>query len=357
MTKHGVFFIILILIGISSCDWLDGSQRELRNELSLIPNRIAFVSDRDHNQEIYTIRADGTDLKNLTIHEANDYNPRWSPNGSQIAFVSDRDHNEEIYLMNVNESLLTNISKNSAQDRSPVWSPDGQQLAYLSDRSGVWAIYIAQLDRPESRHLVDTFTPHTSLEWSPSGDKLAFVSAQSGFDEIYLINIDGSSQKQLSHKPEHIELASNWQPLILDWSPDGTHLLIMLGTPVRNFYILDLSDLQLTQLTTENELAGLGQWSSSGNQLALSFRPTLNNDILVVLPNGDMRNLTNDPNTWDHSPRWSPDDQWILFLSDRDDRTYDKLTDDDLYLVKVNGSEIINLTNHPANDYDPQWQP
>jgi dipeptidyl aminopeptidase/acylaminoacyl peptidase len=85
--------------------------------------RIAFVSSRDGNADIYVMNADGSNQTNLTKNSADDTNPAWSPDGRQIAFVSLRDGNEEIYVMNADGSNQTNLTKNPAGDGCPVWSP------------------------------------------------------------------------------------------------------------------------------------------------------------------------------------------------------------------------------------------
>ena len=56
----------------------------------LAPNNIAFQSDRDGNEEIYVMDADGSNQTSLTRSSAGDYNPARSRDGSQIAFHSDR---------------------------------------------------------------------------------------------------------------------------------------------------------------------------------------------------------------------------------------------------------------------------
>jgi TolB protein len=85
--------------------------------------RILFQSDREGNSEIYTIKADGSDLRRLTDNPANDENPTWSPDGRRIAFSSSRDGNAEIYVMDAEGGLPTRLTRNPAKDDTPVWSP------------------------------------------------------------------------------------------------------------------------------------------------------------------------------------------------------------------------------------------
>ena len=60
--------------------------------------QIAFVSDRNGNDEIYVMDADGGNQRRLTKNRHDDYSPSWSPDGKQIAFVSFRAENEEMFL-------------------------------------------------------------------------------------------------------------------------------------------------------------------------------------------------------------------------------------------------------------------
>ena len=73
--------------------------------------KIAFVSNRDGNYEIYVMNSDGTGQTRLTHDPGEDTWPVWSPDGRRIAFASDRDGNYEIYVMNAdgtNQTRLTN---------------------------------------------------------------------------------------------------------------------------------------------------------------------------------------------------------------------------------------------------------
>ncbi|HID62833.1 MAG TPA: hypothetical protein EYP49_08880, partial [Anaerolineae bacterium] len=67
-------------------------------------NKVAFMSIRDGNWEIYSINTDGSDLKRLTNNGVNDGLPTFSPNGQFIAFVSDEGGKWAIWAMNADGS-------------------------------------------------------------------------------------------------------------------------------------------------------------------------------------------------------------------------------------------------------------
>ncbi|MFN2503706.1 MAG: TolB family protein, partial [Acidimicrobiales bacterium] len=55
--------------------------------------KIAFISDRDGDNEVFTMNADGTDQVNLTNNTSIEFEPAWSADGSKMVFVSNRDGN------------------------------------------------------------------------------------------------------------------------------------------------------------------------------------------------------------------------------------------------------------------------
>jgi TolB protein len=93
-------------------------------------NRIAFVSDRDGDREIYVMNADGLNQTRLTDSLSFNFEPSFSPDGSKIAFESNR----EIYVMNADGSNPINLTNNPAFDQSPSW---GVQADADADGDGV----------------------------------------------------------------------------------------------------------------------------------------------------------------------------------------------------------------------------
>ena len=83
--------------------------------------KIAFVSNRDGNQEIYVMNSDGSGVVRLTNNSAEDGGPVWSPDDSRIAFNSYRDGNWEIYVINSDGTGQVNLTNNKADDGGPVY--------------------------------------------------------------------------------------------------------------------------------------------------------------------------------------------------------------------------------------------
>jgi Tol biopolymer transport system component len=174
---------------------------------------IAFVSVGTENRaDIYTINADGTNLRRITSSPAIDSSPVWSPDGSRLAFVTDRDHQPDIYVMNADGSSQIRVGDASPGDSSPTWSPDGKRIAFQADANpGTHAVYIVNADGSSQRRLTEDKGEGLPA-WSPDGRRIAFTSAKTGTPSIYVINTDGTGQTLLTSGPEDRDP---------EWSPDG----------------------------------------------------------------------------------------------------------------------------------------
>ena len=98
--------------------------------------RIAFLSTRDGNKEIYIMREDGSDQRRLTSNDEVESHLAWSPDGKQIMFVSNRDGNTEIYLVGISGGKQIRLTHNVGNDYNPAWSPDGKSIVFVSEFDG-----------------------------------------------------------------------------------------------------------------------------------------------------------------------------------------------------------------------------
>jgi TolB protein len=95
---------------------------------------------------------DGTGITQLT-YDVTDTNPEASPDGKKVAFMSQRDGNWEVYVMNIDGSGIQRLTNNGDTDGLPIWSPDGQTIAFASDRNGEWAVWAMNPDGSNQRML------------------------------------------------------------------------------------------------------------------------------------------------------------------------------------------------------------
>ncbi|MEN6478482.1 MAG: hypothetical protein ABFD20_02445 [Anaerolineales bacterium] len=174
--------------------------------------RIAFVSDRDGNREVYVMSADGSSQLNLTRNPAEDWNPCWSPDGQQIAFATFRDQNWEIYVMSADGANPRRLTRSPAADYAPTWSPDGQRIAFVSDRSGDLDIWTMAADGTDVRQYTTDASTDQSPAWSPDGQQLAWESYRNGDMEIFVGNADGSDQHNVSQDAYADDHGVTWSP-------------------------------------------------------------------------------------------------------------------------------------------------
>src|SRR5215203_453809 len=129
--------------------------------------KIAFMSDRDGNEEVYVMNPDGSGPANLTKNPAIDLQPAFSPAGKKIVFQTDRDDNPEIYTMNANGSNPTRLTNNPANDAQPTYAPDGNKIAFASNRDGgdfnSFEIYVIDLNGGVQR-----LTNNSAGDFNPS---------------------------------------------------------------------------------------------------------------------------------------------------------------------------------------------
>lgn len=266
--------------------------------------RIIFTCTRgDYNQLCLTY-ADGTGYQQLSSLEANSYYPVYSPQGGSVVYASNQDGGYfDLFLFTFEGSQLTRLTENIGNVVSPTFSPDGKTILF-ANRTG---------DGPTSLWTVDTTGKNPNLlysgpstivavDWSPKGDQIAFVMAsdQPGAYEVFLMNPDGSNLRQLTRGLPGIGGS-------VDWSPDGRSLLIYAGSPGdKNVFMIDVGAETAAQLT------------SGGN-------------------NG--------------SPTFSPDGQWIAFISLRNNDQAD------IFIMRPDGSDIRQVTTNPEPDWQPQWEP
>jgi WD40 repeat protein len=287
--------------------------------------KVAFVSDRDGNSEIYTMKPDGTSALRLTNNVFIDTHPSWSPDGKKIAFASDRDGNFEIYVMAANGTNQTRLTNNAFTDSQPTWSPDGQTIVFQSTRTGNFDIFRMDADGTDVIQL--TNDPGFDLDpaFSRKGDKIVFVSSRDGNFEVYSMDQNGVVETRLTNNT-----VFEARP---DFSPNGTRIVFERMVPEdtglsKQVAVMNSDGTNDTVLTSAGA-NGNPAFSADGRRIVFDSSRDLNSEVYVMkLDGASQTRLTNndDSDTQASSQRivevetvgvYRPSTgQWILDTSD-----------------------------------------
>ena len=297
--------------------------------------RIAFrryYNAQRNRGDIFTIRADGSHERQVT-HSAQTMlatEPDWSPTGQRIVYMlshhGDLD-NSRLFKISPNgthRTALASCDTPCLTDGFAQWSPSGRRIAFqrgLGPAPGqfhLFAIYVMGADGTHIRRIthqgVTIATDHRfydfSPTWSPTAMRLSFerLDAETDLHAIFTVRLDGSGLRRITRWR-----LDGAQP---DWSPNGRWIM---------FRSKEGSD-------------------DSGN-------------VWLVHPDGSgLHAVTHTPTgagKWG-SGSFSPDGQWV---TNSHSPGHGKAGYADVYAVRVDGTDVRNITNDFAFESAPDWGP
>jgi Tol biopolymer transport system component len=276
--------------------------------------RIVFDTAFSHRPQIFTIRADGTGLRQLT-HVAKGHSagsPEVSPDGARIVFTVDG----QIWAMKADGSAQQQLTGQAGfVNQQPSWSPDGRKIVFsrcavLSGFTLFCDLDVMNADGSGIRKLLGGNWINQVPEYSPDGHKIAFASDRGGYTSaVWVMNANGGAVKRLTDP--NLEAGNP------DWSPDGTHILF--GTnccrPRSQIWVMN---------------------ADGSSPHPLTHMP----------PRGDAP-----------AASYSPDGHKIVLLTNLNQLAHPTLCCWDLYVMNADGSHLHLITTQDAGVTSPDWGP
>lgn len=222
----------------------------------------------------------------------------------------------------------------------PRLSKDGKRILYQSNRTGTWQVYIMDIaTKQQTRITTDTFN-NNFVDWSADNQWVALVSDRDGNEEIYRMKVDGSSLERLTSDP-----ARDIHPY---FSPDGKCVLFnsTRGNGSLDVYRLTLSDRNVDRITRSRLEETCARYSPDMSHVVFLRNDELSDDLaLMDVRDSTVVNLTDMPAITDGWPMFSADGQWIYYSTMATGQH-------SIHRIHINGSGDETLTKAAVGEED-----
>ncbi|MGB7283977.1 MAG: S9 family peptidase [Candidatus Acidiferrum sp.] len=258
-------------------------------------------------------------VRQITFSTKDESAPRWSPDGKQLAFLSNRDEQQQIYVMRMDGGEAAAITKSKRSVHSFEWSPDGKQIAFVAPDAKSDAeekkekdkddghvvdkddkqprLWVLTLGTNEAKALTSPKWEVSELAWMPTGDRIIISATnhpESDEDthRIFSVELSDGTHKQL--------VAPHGPFGDLRVSPDGATVSYIgcrvNGPEPHDLMLLDIAKRATRNLTGASLDRAIHQqaWSKDGSMIAL-YADGFQNKLVSFSPEGMRKNSSNPP--------------------------------------------------------------
>ncbi|MBI4519461.1 MAG: S9 family peptidase, partial [Gemmatimonadetes bacterium] len=244
-------------------------------------------------------------------------------------------------------ALIDLLAQTNAKVEQFQYSPDGSQIAYVSAKNGSSDIWVMNSDGTNARAITASY-PEAEADprWSPDGQTIAYQSR----GELFLVRPDD---------PEHpINLTYGLNASFVQWTADSKSLIVTSANVIGLLpAAVPTSRIEVTPIATPGYSFADPQLSPDGRWLAFTADRSGKNgrwrmDIwLAPVRGGDPILLTpGTPESFEGSPRWSPDGTKLAFVSTASGWR-------NIGVIDVATRQVKMLTTSPWDETNPQWSP
>ena len=351
--------------------------RELFPKFSPDGKWLAFTGQFDGNFNVYVMPSDGGQPKQLTFYQgqAQQLNDRmgvlnqvigWTPDGKSIVFLSRRDASNGWIKRPYTVSIDGGLPQPMPMDEGGLlsFSADGTKIAYnrIFRNFRQWKRYTGGLAQDITiydlkNNVVDQVIPHTDYTdtfpmWR--GNTIYFTSDRGPEHRLNLYSYDlGSKQVEQLTKFDEFDLM--WPSL----GPDA--IIFENGGYLYTFDLTTREPKKLVVYVNGERDQAMKHWVSASKQITdFDIAPdgkraafSARGDVYTVpAKDGSIRNLTHSPGVREQHVAWSPNGQWIAYISDR-------TGEDEIYIAPQDGlgPEEPITSGHKGFMLQPGWSP
>jgi Tol biopolymer transport system component len=198
----------------------------------------------DVNPWRWHLSSDGREhIQSLPASTAWESFPVLSRDGSRIAYVSNRTGQDEIWITDAEGANSTQLTDRSGRVLFPQWSPDGRRLAFGRLSGDSWDVYVTTVDDRKEMRLTSEPSQDDNPTWSSDGKSIYFRSDRSGSGQLWKVPSGGGVAVPVTHGPGFLGFES----------PDGQRLYFVRGDDVPGLWAMPTTGGREEQVLGEVE--------------------------------------------------------------------------------------------------------
>ncbi|MFH1894066.1 MAG: Tol-Pal system beta propeller repeat protein TolB [Candidatus Zixiibacteriota bacterium] len=261
---------------------------------------------------------------------------------TKIAYVSAKSGNKEIYVCDYDGHSSYAVTSNGSINLSPVWDAQGKSILYTSFKGGFPELWRANIGSANHSKVASYKGLNSAAAISPTNDEICLTLSKDGNAELYLLDMNGKIKRRLTNS-RAIESSPSFGPnsRTIAFSSDRT------GTP--QVYLMDDEGLDVTRVTYRGSYNDSPAFSPDGSKIAFVTRSDRGNfDICVVDVTGENFRLITRSGS-NENPHWAPDSYHLVYSARHNDN-YDLFITDFMGLTRRQISSDSKSSN-------PFWGP
>jgi tricorn protease len=293
--------------------------------------QLAFVSDRYGNSDLFTMPAGGGEIQRVTYHSAGDTLSDWSPDGTKLLFSSARDHDRLApYEIELKTGYVHPLLRDVCSVSANSYSPDGRYVVGIRDgatwwRKGYTGSANAELALYDTRQdTLKLLTDNPGMDnWpvmSADGKRVFFVSERNCRPNVFEMNLADSRVRQLTSfdtdAVTFLQISRDGKWLAFEWNFDLWRMPTTGGTPTKIVLHAPI-DYRQTFETDTTLTDGIQEMevNRDGSLVAIRVR----DDIFFVKPElkNDSIRLT-DWQGFEGDYFWSPDGKQLAYTTQQE---------------------------------------